>query len=377
MLLKYGACHDASDAAVPGVCFVAQATNDGLLHLFDAATGRETSAIVPAELCPLGRVAKHRLERIMDQPTASVIQRYFVDGELRLFHDDLDGDTVIDDGEPARLVFGLGRGGTAYHQLDVGRLAGGVVTTENNPIHPLVATKGTAFEELRETWHAPYVGRAIVAGAKHAYRRVRLGPRSRARRPRRHARHRPRGPAAPALHGRDAHRRVCRCRGLRDRERLRGRWHDAVQRRVPTGVLGTRASPCYDTGYWSTSPAAALPLTLQFRPAALRDRDRAGRCVSAPLRPLRPRSGRHARRQGCNVVAGEYRLRDLDGGGWTEWIYDTEDLGFYLELETDGVDTANTGVLIGAVEWRVATKESVVAAVPAHNPTLFVVDVNR
>ncbi|MCK6548260.1 VWA domain-containing protein, partial [Myxococcota bacterium] len=162
VLLKYGPCHDASDAAVPGVCFVAQATNDGMLHLFDAATGRETSAIVPAELWALGRVAKNRLERIMDQPTATVVQRYFVDGALRLFHDDLDGDTIIDDGEPARLVFGLGRGGSAYHQLDVGRLDDGVVTTDENPLYPLVATRGTALEELRETWHAPYVGRAVV-----------------------------------------------------------------------------------------------------------------------------------------------------------------------------------------------------------------------
>jgi hypothetical protein len=165
-ILKYGECTvKGTRDGIPGNCILVTGTNDGLLHFFDAATGEEKSAVIPGELWGVNNVANAALNEHVTQPTPIFSHVYGIDGQVRLFHHDRDGDDFIDAEETALLIVGLGRGGKAYYAIPVNVLQGGVVSTEYNPVFPLPATLGTAFEQLRDTWKAPWVGFGKVDGA--------------------------------------------------------------------------------------------------------------------------------------------------------------------------------------------------------------------
>jgi hypothetical protein len=198
-------------------CWAVVAANDGMLHFFDTTTGQESSAMIPAELFPPGTTAVSQLKDIYDQPdfhptggicsacdvngdgtcssfecctdghtpctsnntvltacaacdtngdgqcdaasgeclsNGEVTHRFYFDGGIRLFHDDLNGNLVIDPGERAFIVAGLGRGGRAYYQIPVNPF-NGVLDSTNNPPSPLVRDGTSEFQSLRETWNAP------------------------------------------------------------------------------------------------------------------------------------------------------------------------------------------------------------------------------
>ncbi|MDP9200216.1 MAG: PilC/PilY family type IV pilus protein, partial [Pseudomonadota bacterium] len=91
------------------------ATHDGLLHAFDAVSGVERWAWMPAVLLP-------RLPELMrNEPTT--VRSHGIDGPLVLHRHDPDGDGRIDTsaGEHLWLLFGLGRGGNRYYAIDVSR----------------------------------------------------------------------------------------------------------------------------------------------------------------------------------------------------------------------------------------------------------------
>lgn len=97
--------------------FVLAATQDGLLHAFDAESGVEQWAFLPRELLP-------RLPELMrDAPAYS--RSHGIDGALVLHRHDPDGDGRIDAGagEHRWLLFGLGRGGARYYALDLAQPA--------------------------------------------------------------------------------------------------------------------------------------------------------------------------------------------------------------------------------------------------------------
>ena len=89
------------------------ATQDGVLHAFDADSGVELWAWMPKEL--LGRMAA----LVRDAPTT--VRSHGIDGPLVVHRHDPDGDGRIDPaaGEHLWLLFGLGRGGARYYALDV------------------------------------------------------------------------------------------------------------------------------------------------------------------------------------------------------------------------------------------------------------------
>ncbi len=89
------------------------ATQDGLLHAFDLATGVERWAFLPREL--LTRLAG--LQR--DEPTT--LRSHGLDGPMLLHEHDPDHDGTIDPaaGEHRWLILGLGRGGSGYYALDL------------------------------------------------------------------------------------------------------------------------------------------------------------------------------------------------------------------------------------------------------------------
>jgi type IV pilus assembly protein PilY1 len=91
------------------------ATHDGLLHAFDAVSGVERWAWMPAVLLP-------RLAELMrNEPTT--VRSHGIDGPLVLHRHDPDGDGRINTtaGERLWLLFGLGRGGNRYYAIDVSR----------------------------------------------------------------------------------------------------------------------------------------------------------------------------------------------------------------------------------------------------------------
>lgn len=155
------------DAASGGQCFIVSGSNDGGLHFFDVKNGREQSMLVPGNLWAPGTVANHRLADLLYQPRVDLARVPLVDGGLQLFHDDRNGNGVIDGDENALLVFGLGLGGHGYYFMDVSQRPDGEgrpgVPDRDNPIYPIIATDGTWTENLRDTISTPAIGR-IRAG---------------------------------------------------------------------------------------------------------------------------------------------------------------------------------------------------------------------
>ncbi len=159
-MLKYADCHDDQGNPVVGACFLAVGMNDGAVHFFDSASGKETAALIPGELWSNTDVAHSQLNEINNQPTLTFTHRYYVDGSARLYHEDDNADGTIDSTETAKLVFGLGRGGRAYYAVNVSELTNGALDSTKNPVYPLRYTEGTVFEQLQDTWSAPWMGKA-------------------------------------------------------------------------------------------------------------------------------------------------------------------------------------------------------------------------
>src|SRR5690606_18126125 len=77
--------------------------NDGMLHGFDAETGRERLAFIPGTVFP----------RLNALPQPDYSHLYYVDGSPNV------GDVFINGAWRSVLVGGLGQGGQAVYALDV------------------------------------------------------------------------------------------------------------------------------------------------------------------------------------------------------------------------------------------------------------------
>lgn len=374
VLLKYGPCHNASDVAVANNCFVATGMNDGMLHFFDAANGREASALVPAELWKMNRVANNSLDQIIDQPTATLSHRYYIDGDMRLLHDDTNGNGVIDSTEDAKLVFGLGRGGNAYYEMKVSRLVNGLFNATDNPIYPLTARRGTAYEELRETWHAPYFGRARINNNNYRVVAFGSGHIHSLDDPAANMNVQPAGMLAEHNLGTSNNVACAGSGGFAANNGLSSSGTTLCTAHYRPLCLGTVLSQCYDTGYWSTLIPSAVPLNIQYGPLKYTGggqrgaayRVRFGRFVLGPNDRLDIKDGR-------GRVIYSYTGTSVDAG-MSGWIYDEENLGFYLNFVTNGIDSLHMGWSIASVDYVPIADENVAVTVPAHNPTLYVLD---
>ena len=96
-----------------GLSVAYAATQDGMLHAFDADSGVEQWAWMPKEL--LGRIPA------LVRNSATTVRSHGLDGTLVVHRHDPDGDGRIEpaSGEHLWLLFGLGRGGSRYYALDV------------------------------------------------------------------------------------------------------------------------------------------------------------------------------------------------------------------------------------------------------------------
>jgi len=143
-------------------CQVAVGTNNGVLHFADAVTGAEELALVPGDLWKSGSITDRDLVQVLDQPTLDYRRMPGIDGGMSLFHDDTDGDSIIDDTEDALLSFGLGHGGAAYYFIDVSKPIVDTSTLQpepnRNPVFSVARTVGNWTEQLRSTFAAPVAG---------------------------------------------------------------------------------------------------------------------------------------------------------------------------------------------------------------------------
>jgi len=89
-------------------------TNEGFVHAFDTASGKEKFAFMPEALLkniePQFKAIEH---------SAKSKHLYGVDGKFSLYHDDTNHNNQVDGAEKVILYFGLRRGGKHYYALDV------------------------------------------------------------------------------------------------------------------------------------------------------------------------------------------------------------------------------------------------------------------
>ena len=123
-------------------------TNQGFLHAFDVsrpgkggtndtAGGEEIYAFMPKEL----------LQNLEPQRTGITTKNhiYGLDGNITRWHDDLNNDGVVNNGEEALLIFGMRRGGNNYYAMDV--------TNPENPVLKWQIEGGKGqFQKLAQSW---------------------------------------------------------------------------------------------------------------------------------------------------------------------------------------------------------------------------------
>jgi len=152
------------DCETAGNCAIAVGTNNGQVHLFDAATGEEYSALVPGDLWRMGHVTQRPLMDVLSQPSVDYKRLPLVDGALMLYHLDENANAIIDGTDEAFLVFGLGHGGSAYYFVDVTDPTK-ALDGSKNPVYPIVRTPGHWTNHLRSTQGRPAVGRGKFPGS--------------------------------------------------------------------------------------------------------------------------------------------------------------------------------------------------------------------
>lgn len=435
VLLKYSAtCEQPGDK-----CYVVVTSNDGMLHFFDAQSGSEASAMIPAELWRPSNVAVNNLKDIFDQPdfspaggacaacdldgdgqctnvsneccagaagctsppavlnacaacdtnndgqctTASgecgsngqIAHRFYFDGGLRLFHDDTNGNQIIDPGETAFLVAALGRGGRAYYRIPVNPF-NGVLDSTSNPPYPLELDGKSAFQNLRETWAAPVFTTADLHGHRQKVAIIPSG----------HIRSfdAPQFPfaqlAADLQGGIDlSHPNTQTCDQMMA---LIGAAPAVCSQFYHPGCTPGAGPPsgCYDsllTGPQPPSPP--LPQSVTIGPFSYINGAQLGVAfrVHFPQFDLQP--GDYVQLlDSSGTVIQEYELNgknrnsgpDLDATGAAAWVYGTQ---FSLRVLTNGIDdVAAAGVLVGSVDIVLQD----VTPSGASQPTVYVMGVD-
>lgn len=343
--LRYGPCESPTGAMVPGRCYVVLPTNDGVLHIFDSATGRETSGLVPAELWRPGVIARSYLGELPSQPSIQYRHRYYLDGNMEFEHDDSDGNGVIDRGERARVIFGLGRGGRAQYVLDVASMSDGVIDSEVT-IAPILPTASTEYARLLDAWSAPTLAtmrigdtvRSVAIFATGHEPQYDITERVESPTPDTHIQF-------PDSGGADEEVFSAKCKGkdgLAERNGYgqKGLCKDTLFK----GCKGDTNKPCYDS--------AGVPLDQFTPPLSMDEGDRKTTAIRFQFKDfdLGPEDVLLLEDDQGQRVA-EYRNQDLDRA-WTAWVYAP---GASFRLISNGVDSRNEGFEIDNVEYQLGS----------------------
>lgn len=368
--LRFGACEAPDGTMVPGRCYVALATNDGMLHFFDSANGEETSAIIPAELWGTNVIARSAVSTIFDQPSRQFTHRFLLDGTMQVEHDDSDGDGVIDSHEKAYLLFSLGRGGRASYVLDVSRMSDGIVDDQVS-VRPILPRSGTILGRMADTWSAPTTGVMQIGDEVRSVGVYTTG-------------HEPQFDfSVRTTAGRTTYLeflddqvtgqvRSVSCTGTDGFAEANGYGTSGLcAEHYHSNCAGTAQDPCYDgsgfpmdhaTRTLTYSDGVNLPAALRFHFSSF---------DLGPGDVLRVETDQ-------GTLVAEYRNQDLQGA-WTDWVYA---VGATLRLVTDGVDSAHEGYVLDLIEWEAGLPSGLYepSSMPEprlgvdHRPALVVVD---
>ena len=152
----------AANEADPDInkTYIFQGANDGMLHCFRDADGKEAWAFIPPDLLP----------RLIDQRDPS--HSYYIDGTPSIYVHDANNDMHIDPaaGDYAILIFGLRRGGGLQSLSEAGFRGGYYALDVSNPTAPVyigkISNASSNFGELGETWSQPRLTRLTVGGQR-------------------------------------------------------------------------------------------------------------------------------------------------------------------------------------------------------------------
>ena len=138
------AIYGGTETEPVGTVFVTN--NDGELQAVDMNTGKELWAFIPYEF--LKRQAK-----LFDN---AVSQRsYAIDGDVRIFKYDINGNGIVDGADHMYAVFGFGRGGSTYYAVDV--------TSQEKPVL-LWKKNDEDLKKLGQAWSQPVFARVNIGG---------------------------------------------------------------------------------------------------------------------------------------------------------------------------------------------------------------------
>ncbi len=128
-------------------------TNVGYIHALspDATNPGELWAFIPKELLP--NLA------VYQQGTARFLKAYGIDGQLSIYHNDVNADRIIDSSETAYLAAGMRRGGSSYYLLDISKKAAPKLVSQIN-------SGDSGFEELGQTWSKMISATVMWKGVK-------------------------------------------------------------------------------------------------------------------------------------------------------------------------------------------------------------------
>jgi len=140
------------------------ATNDGYLHAINAADGKELWSYIPSHL--LNRMTDLYLNK------AQPAKRYGLDGNMRVFKRDVNGNGIVDtaDGDKVYLFFGMGRGGQSYFGLDVTNKTKPALMWRSGSPTEVTATGASLpvaqqLSGLGQTWSTPVVTQVKIDSA--------------------------------------------------------------------------------------------------------------------------------------------------------------------------------------------------------------------
>lgn len=128
-----------------GIVFVG--TNEGYLHAIYDDDGSEAYAFMPSELL---KNIQPQYDTVINNIKSDHL--YGLDGEITLWHDDLNNDAIKDNNEDAMLYLGLRRGGKSYYALDI-------KNRDNPKVLWKIDNNSIYMSKLAHTWSKPVIAK--------------------------------------------------------------------------------------------------------------------------------------------------------------------------------------------------------------------------
>lgn len=330
--------------------FLLYASNDGLLHVFDADTGDEVSAVMPKHvLSPASSEVANFAVRDLFERSIDRRHVFLLDGSPRLFHHDDDADGRIDPGENAKLVFALGRAGAAYYMFDANDLSTGLFDVSNDKpaLHSLPRVSGSAYEDLGDTWSPPWLGQIAVGGNVKNVAIFGSGHEREYDEPTARAADAIPGPyvVAPPV-GSPPHSIPCTTL-------------------IPSSTVASASALDCDITSPPYGPLDTTPVVIRAGPFSMPDgiahRFRFSQMQLDPNDVIRVLGPKNEVIQTFTATVGSLT---------TQWVYGPS---ISVEFETDGNPTSHAGFVLDEIQWR----EQLQLPPRRRSPSLYVVDLDR